>query len=369
MQFSSAGSRDPDGGALTYAWTFGDGGTSTEANPTHTYTAAGNYTAQLTVTNPKGRTAVANVPMTVGNTAPDGDHRVPAGRRLLRVGRPGQVHDQGDRPGGRRRSTATGCSLQVLLGHDEHAHPLEQHTGCTGTVQTALASGHGAEANVFAVFEATYTDDGGTGGAGAADRPRRSSSCSPSASRPSTSPAPAARRAATGGGDPGVQRETTTDPAGGGQNIGFIEDGDWWSLEPGQPDRHRRDPVPGRLRRLPAGGSRSAPARPTARCVATADRARHRRLADLRRRHRAGDRPAARARCSSSPRTRPAATASLFNVNWMDFLGRGVTDNAPPKVTRGRDPGHRHRAGHRRLRRHGHRRRGRHPADVRLGLR
>ena len=49
---------------------FGDGQTSTEANPTHTYATAGNFTAQLTVTNPKGRTAVANVPITVGNTAP-----------------------------------------------------------------------------------------------------------------------------------------------------------------------------------------------------------------------------------------------------------------------------------------------------------
>ena len=29
-----------------------------------------------------------------------------------------------------------------------------------------------------------------------------------------------------------MQKETTTDPAGGGQNIGFIEDGDWWSLDP-----------------------------------------------------------------------------------------------------------------------------------------
>src|SRR5918997_2190236 len=40
-RFSSAGSRDPDGGELTYAWKFGDGGTSTEADPTHTYTEAG----------------------------------------------------------------------------------------------------------------------------------------------------------------------------------------------------------------------------------------------------------------------------------------------------------------------------------------
>ena len=86
VTFSSAGSRDPDGGALTYAWTFGDGQTSTEANPTHTYATAGNYTAQLTVTNPKGRTAVANVPVTVGNTAPTVTHRVPAGRWLLQLG-------------------------------------------------------------------------------------------------------------------------------------------------------------------------------------------------------------------------------------------------------------------------------------------
>ena len=35
----------------TYAWAFGDGGTSTAQNPTHNYTAAGTYTATLTVTD------------------------------------------------------------------------------------------------------------------------------------------------------------------------------------------------------------------------------------------------------------------------------------------------------------------------------
>ena len=39
--FSSAGSIDPEGQPLTYSWTFGDGATSTAANPTHTYTQAG----------------------------------------------------------------------------------------------------------------------------------------------------------------------------------------------------------------------------------------------------------------------------------------------------------------------------------------
>lgn len=46
---------DPDNDTpFTYAWSFGDEGTSTEANPTHTYTAAGTYTVRLEVTDRRG---------------------------------------------------------------------------------------------------------------------------------------------------------------------------------------------------------------------------------------------------------------------------------------------------------------------------
>ncbi len=41
----------------THAWNFGDGNTSDEENPTHIYTAEGNYTVQLTATNSVGVTA------------------------------------------------------------------------------------------------------------------------------------------------------------------------------------------------------------------------------------------------------------------------------------------------------------------------
>jgi parallel beta-helix repeat protein len=40
--------------AVSYAWNFGDGGTSAEANPSHTFSAGGNYTITLTVTNSTG---------------------------------------------------------------------------------------------------------------------------------------------------------------------------------------------------------------------------------------------------------------------------------------------------------------------------
>ncbi len=50
---TTAFSDETTGGRLpyTYAWVFGDGSTSTMANPTHTYAAAGTYTAILTVTD------------------------------------------------------------------------------------------------------------------------------------------------------------------------------------------------------------------------------------------------------------------------------------------------------------------------------
>ncbi|MFC7649203.1 PKD domain-containing protein [Streptosporangium lutulentum] len=70
MAFSSAGSSDPDGDALTYSWAFGDGGTSTAANPTHVYTTDGRRTVTLTVRDGTGLTATANVEINVGNTAP-----------------------------------------------------------------------------------------------------------------------------------------------------------------------------------------------------------------------------------------------------------------------------------------------------------
>ena len=49
VHFSSTGSNDADGDPLSFQWTFGDGTTSTEPNPTKTYTDQGVYTARLTV--------------------------------------------------------------------------------------------------------------------------------------------------------------------------------------------------------------------------------------------------------------------------------------------------------------------------------
>jgi PKD repeat protein len=46
----------------SYAWTFGDGATASSQNPSHAYTSAGIFNAQLTVSDATGRTAIADVP-------------------------------------------------------------------------------------------------------------------------------------------------------------------------------------------------------------------------------------------------------------------------------------------------------------------
>jgi PKD repeat protein len=50
VQFAANGS-DPDGDPLTYAWDFGDGATSTLADPQRVYASAGTYVAWLTVSD------------------------------------------------------------------------------------------------------------------------------------------------------------------------------------------------------------------------------------------------------------------------------------------------------------------------------
>ncbi|MBI3501166.1 MAG: PKD domain-containing protein [Bacteroidetes bacterium] len=53
------------GGGSSWSWNFGDGNTSIQQSPSHTYAAAGNYTATLTVTGPGGCTATISFPVTV----------------------------------------------------------------------------------------------------------------------------------------------------------------------------------------------------------------------------------------------------------------------------------------------------------------
>jgi chitinase len=68
VQFSSDGSNDPDGTIVSYGWVFGDGTTSTLANPTHIYNNRGSYIASLTVTDNLGGSDSEQLTITVQET-------------------------------------------------------------------------------------------------------------------------------------------------------------------------------------------------------------------------------------------------------------------------------------------------------------
>jgi uncharacterized delta-60 repeat protein len=57
VNFSSAGSSDPDGTIVSYHWDFGDQTTSNQPNPSHVFTTAGSFTVVLTVTDDAGSSA------------------------------------------------------------------------------------------------------------------------------------------------------------------------------------------------------------------------------------------------------------------------------------------------------------------------
>ena len=67
-QFSNSSS-DSDGTIATHSWNFGDGSTSSAANPSKTYTTAGTYTVTLTVTDNLGlKSAVKSSTVVVGGS-------------------------------------------------------------------------------------------------------------------------------------------------------------------------------------------------------------------------------------------------------------------------------------------------------------
>jgi PKD repeat protein len=67
-------SSDPDSDSLTYAWTFGDGRSTTGATANHSYDIAGTYTATLRVEDGRGGSASATANVTVSERTAESNH-------------------------------------------------------------------------------------------------------------------------------------------------------------------------------------------------------------------------------------------------------------------------------------------------------
>jgi glucose/arabinose dehydrogenase len=217
VRFSSAGSSDADGDALTYSWDFGDGGKSTAANPTYNYKKNGTYTATVTAKDASGRTGSASVQIVVGNTAPKVTLELPDDGQLFSFGDTVPFKVKVTDP----EDTAIDCAkvkVNFILGHDSHGHLLTSANGCSGTISTGAGSGHDEDANIFGVFDAEYTDGGGGGQA-------------PLTSHDQHVAQPRHRQAEHYGDSSGITVQTKA-TAHGGKTVGDINNGDWISFKP-----------------------------------------------------------------------------------------------------------------------------------------
>jgi PKD repeat protein len=125
-------------GGVSWAWDFGDGTTSAEADPRHTYTRTGSFTVKLTVTYADGTKANVQTVVNVGCAVPDSRSTV--------------FFEDTD-TGVPNKATSGGCTINDLID-DEAA--WENHDGFVRQV-TAVANAQQAAGNLTAREAGTLT--------------------------------------------------------------------------------------------------------------------------------------------------------------------------------------------------------------------
>jgi glucose/arabinose dehydrogenase/PKD repeat protein len=159
VAFSSAGSVDPEGQPLSYSWAFGDGTTSTAANPSHTYTQPGQYTVRLTVSDGVNSTISTPIAITAGSP-PTPAILAPTDGAFFRaadvISFSGTATDSYD---GALPASAFTWNIDFL--HDGHVHPGIPITGVKNGTFTIPTTGHDFEGNTRYRFTLTVTDSKG----------------------------------------------------------------------------------------------------------------------------------------------------------------------------------------------------------------
>ena len=159
VNFSSAGSSDPNASPLTYLWDFRDGQTSTAANPIHAYasTTVQTFAATLTVTNNTSQPASATVKVTVGSLPPTATIPAPLnGTNVIAeqfITYQGSAIDPED-----GAIPSTGLSWIILLHHNDHTHTQLFTIGPTGSV---TIQNHGIIGTYSYEIRLTATDSSG----------------------------------------------------------------------------------------------------------------------------------------------------------------------------------------------------------------
>ncbi|WP_221622086.1 PKD domain-containing protein, partial [Larkinella knui] len=162
INFSAKDSYDPEGGPLTYEWTFGDGSSvnRTMTPPLKTYTAVGqkSYNVTLKVTDNQGKSNTAqttislnNTPPTVQTTSVDGYSQISLPQTINLDATASDVQTPSDQ---------LKYKWTVYLYHNDHRHTVSIFNGRTGTVTLTEGNCDG-EASYWYGMVLEVTDGGG----------------------------------------------------------------------------------------------------------------------------------------------------------------------------------------------------------------
>jgi glucose/arabinose dehydrogenase/PKD repeat protein len=159
VNFSSAGSNDPEGQPITYSWDFGDGSSSAAGNPAHTYANAGQYVVRLTVSDGENSSVSTPLTISVGSpptatiTAPNDGATFRAGD-VISYGGDATDPDDGPLP-------ASAYTWNIDFLHENHVHPGTAVNGVKSGTFTIPSSGHDFEGNTRYRITLTVTDSNG----------------------------------------------------------------------------------------------------------------------------------------------------------------------------------------------------------------
>jgi glucose/arabinose dehydrogenase len=153
VAFSSKRSTDPEKSIVGYQWEFGDGESSSKANPSHIYTENGVYAVTLTVTDGAGNTSTDTVEILVGSEPPVAEILEPGDGAKFRIGEQVTFRGRGSDPDDGELNEGR-LAWSGVLHHNEHIHyDAIKATGASGNF--ALAD-HGD--NTYLELCLTVTD-------------------------------------------------------------------------------------------------------------------------------------------------------------------------------------------------------------------
>ncbi|MEY4385505.1 MAG: hypothetical protein RLY20_788 [Verrucomicrobiota bacterium] len=165
VQFSSAGSVDPDAQMISYQWNFGDGSpVSTLANPSHQFTAIGstptNFPVTLTVTDTGGLFASKTLNIALNDTPPNVFITSPTNGMLYSLTNPTVFNLTASVSDAESPDSQLRYSWLTLLHHNNHNHVIATDTNHTSTTATEPIGCDGENLYYF-VVSLTVTDPRG----------------------------------------------------------------------------------------------------------------------------------------------------------------------------------------------------------------